>query len=146
MCCDDSCSDNCCVVFFVISLHLRTRQRTHFHAPTIQTNSFCFGSNKEYKDIMFLNLSVLNVSMLQWYTFKLWTVMRFCLFNNGLVCSFSVFLAKYLFFDWYYSTTDFEFIKIFLFVSKKNANTSFLDFKKWGQSFDSGTSPQEVIP
>ena len=45
MCCDDSCSDNCRVVFFVISLHLRTRQRTHFHAPTIQTNSFCFGSN-----------------------------------------------------------------------------------------------------
>ena len=30
-------------LFFVISLHLRTRQRTHFHAPTIQTNSFCFG-------------------------------------------------------------------------------------------------------
>ena len=32
-------------LFFVISLHLRMRQRTHFHAPTIQTNSFCFGSN-----------------------------------------------------------------------------------------------------
>ena len=32
-------------LFFVISLHLRTRQRTHFHAPTIQTNLFCFGSN-----------------------------------------------------------------------------------------------------
>ena len=31
------------VEFFVISLHLRTRLRTHFHAPTIQTNSFCFG-------------------------------------------------------------------------------------------------------
>ena len=59
---------------------------------------------------------------------------------------FIVFLAKYLFFDWSYSTTDFEFIKIFLFVSKKNANTSFLDLKKWGRSFDSGTSPQEVIP
>ena len=37
-------------LFFVvvISLHLRTRQRTHFHAPTIQTNSFCFGSNIIY--------------------------------------------------------------------------------------------------
>ena len=32
-------------LFFVISLHLRMRQRTHFHAPTIQTNSFYFGSN-----------------------------------------------------------------------------------------------------
>ena len=31
--------------FVVISLHLRTWQRTHFHAPTIQTNLFCFGSN-----------------------------------------------------------------------------------------------------
>ena len=41
-----------------------------------------------------------------------------------------VFLAKYLFFNWSYSTTSFEFIKIFFFVSKKNADTSFLDFKK----------------
>ena len=32
-------------LFFVILLHLRMRQRTHFHAPTIQTNLFCFGEN-----------------------------------------------------------------------------------------------------
>ena len=53
--------------------------------------------------------------------------MRLCLFNNGLVCSLLfliVFLAKYLFFNWSYSTTSFEFIKIFFFVSKKNADTS----------------------
>ena len=56
-----------------------------------------------------------------------------------------VFLAKYLFFNWFYSTASFEFIKIFFFVSKKSANTSFLDFKK-GPEFDSGTPPQEVIP
>ena len=58
-----------------------------------------------------------------------------------------VFLAKYLFFNWSYSTTSFEFIKIFFFVSKKNADRSFL-FLKRGQSFDSGTppAPQEVIP
>ena len=30
-------------LFFVILLHLRTRQRTHVNAPTKQTNSFCFG-------------------------------------------------------------------------------------------------------
>ena len=41
-----------------------------------------------------------------------------------------VFLAKYLFFNWSYSTTSFEFIKIFFFVSKKNADTYFLNFKK----------------
>ena len=56
-----------------------------------------------------------------------------------------VFLAKYLFFNWSYSKTSFEFIKIFFFVSKKNADTSFSDFKI-GRSFDSGTPPQEVIP
>ena len=39
----------------------------------------------QYKDIGILYLSVLNVSMLQWYTYKLWTVMRLCLFKNGLV-------------------------------------------------------------
>ena len=33
---------------------------------------------KEYKDIGILYLIVLNVSMLQWYTYKLWTVMRLC--------------------------------------------------------------------
>ena len=50
---------------------------------------FLFDSKyKEYKDIGILYLSVLNVSMQQWYTYKLWTVMRLCLFNNGLVCSF----------------------------------------------------------
>ena len=32
-------------VIIAISLYLRSRQRTHFHAPTIQTNSFCFGEN-----------------------------------------------------------------------------------------------------
>ena len=36
----------------------------------------------EYKDIGILYSSVLNVSMPQWYTYKLWTVMRLCLFNN----------------------------------------------------------------
>ena len=41
-----------------------------------------------------------------------------------------MFLAKYLFFNWSYSTTSFEFIKIFFFVSKNNADTYFLDFKK----------------
>ena len=41
-----------------------------------------------------------------------------------------MFSAKYLFFNWSYFTTSFEFIKIFLFVSKKNADISFLDFKK----------------
>ena len=82
----------------------------------IRKASFLFDSRyKEYKDIGILYLSVLNVSMLQWYTYKLWTVIR---------------LAKYLFFNWSYSTTSFEFIKIFFFVSKKNADTSFLDFKK----------------
>ena len=48
LCRGDCCSENCYVVFcctITLSLHLRTRQRTHFHAPTIQTNSFCFGSN-----------------------------------------------------------------------------------------------------
>ena len=44
--------------------------------------------------------------------------------------SLILFLAKYLFFNWSYSTTSFEFIKIFFFVSIKNADTSFLDFKK----------------
>ena len=43
--------------FFVISLHLRTRQRTHFHAPTIQTNSFCFGSNSYIYVRVFLQIS-----------------------------------------------------------------------------------------
>ena len=38
-----------------------------------------------------------------------------------------VFLAKYLFFNWSYSTTSFEVIKIFFFVSKKNADTSVLN-------------------
>ena len=56
-----------------------------------------------------------------------------------------VFLAKYLFFNWSYSTTTFEFIKIFFFVSKKNADTFFLNLKR-GRTFDSGTPPQEVIP
>ena len=37
-----------------------------------------------------------------------------------------MFLAKNLFFNWSYSTTSFEFIKIFFFVSKKNADTSSL--------------------
>ena len=56
----------------------------------IRKASFLFDSKyKEYKDIGILYLSVLNVSMLQWYTYKLWTVMRLCLFNNVLVCSFS---------------------------------------------------------
>ena len=32
-------------LFFCKITHLRTRRRTHFHAPTIQTNSFCFGEN-----------------------------------------------------------------------------------------------------
>ena len=41
-----------------------------------------------------------------------------------------MFLAKYLFFNCSYSTTSFEFIMIFFFVYKKNADTSFLDFKK----------------
>ena len=41
-----------------------------------------------------------------------------------------VFLTKYLFFNWSYSTTSFEFIKILFFVSKKNADASFSDFKK----------------
>ena len=59
-------------------------------AGVIRKASFLFDSKyKEYKDIGILYLSVLNVSMLQWYTYKLWTVMRLCLFNNGLVCSFS---------------------------------------------------------
>ena len=40
-----------------------------------------------------------------------------------------VFLAKYLFFNWSYSTTSFEFINIFFFISKKIGDTSFLDFK-----------------
>ena len=40
-----------------------------------------------------------------------------------------MFLAKYLVFNWSYSTTSFELIKIFFFVSKKNADTYFLDFK-----------------
>ena len=47
-----------------------------------------YSKYKEYKDIGILYLSVLNVSMLKWYTYKLWTVMRLFLFNNGLVCSF----------------------------------------------------------
>ena len=52
--------------------------------------SFLFDSKyKEYNDIGILYLSVFNVTMPQWYTYKLWTVMRLCLFNNGLVCSFS---------------------------------------------------------
>ena len=56
----------------------------------IRKASFLFDSKyKEYKDIGILYLSVLNVSMLQWYTYKLWTVMRLCLFKKGLVCSFS---------------------------------------------------------
>ena len=56
----------------------------------IRKASFLFDSRyKEYKDIGILYLSVLNVSMLQWYTYKLWTVIRLCLFNKGLVCSFS---------------------------------------------------------
>ena len=56
----------------------------------IRKASFLFDSRyKEYKDIGILYLSVFNVSMLQWYTYKLWTVIRFCLFNKGLVCSFS---------------------------------------------------------
>ena len=50
----------------------------------IRKASFLFDSKyKEYKDIGILYLSVLNLSILQWYTYKL------CLFNNGLVCSFS---------------------------------------------------------
>ena len=44
--------------------------------------------------------------------------------------SLILFLAKYLFFNLSYSTTSFEFIKIFFFASIKNADTSFLDFKK----------------
>ena len=57
--------------------------------------------------------------------------MRLCLFIKWFSVLFLiVFLAKYLFFNWSYSTTSFEFIKIFFFVSKKNADTSFLDFKK----------------
>ena len=104
--------------------------------------------------------------MLQWCTYKIWTVKRFCSFNNSLVCiqytlssralglaavqplgrvrtrakesciqQFStlfliVFLAKYLFFNWSYSTISFEFVKIFFFVSKKNLDTPFLEFKK----------------
>ena len=56
----------------------------------IRKASFLFDSKyKEYKDIGILYLSVLNVSMLQWYTYKLWTVIRLCLFNKSLVCSFS---------------------------------------------------------
>ena len=56
----------------------------------IRKAPFLFDSKyKEYKDIGILYLSVLNVSMLQWYTYKLWTVMRLCLINNGLVCFFS---------------------------------------------------------
>ena len=56
----------------------------------IRKASFLFDSRyKEYKDIGILYLSVFNVSMLQWYTYKLWTVIRLCLFNKGLVCSFS---------------------------------------------------------
>ena len=54
----------------------------------IRKASFLFDS-KEYKDIGILYLSVLNVSMLQWYTYKLETVIRLCLFDSGLVCSFS---------------------------------------------------------
>ena len=46
MCCDDSCSDNCRVVFFVISLHLRTRQRTHFHARQYKQIHFVLGQIK----------------------------------------------------------------------------------------------------
>ena len=59
---------------------------------------FLFGCKyKEYKDIEILYSSVFNVSMLQWYTYKVWTVMKLCLFNNGLLCSFFiVFFAKYL--------------------------------------------------
>ena len=37
LCRDDSCSDHCRV--FMISLHLRTRQRTHFQCPD-NTNKF----------------------------------------------------------------------------------------------------------
>ena len=56
----------------------------------IRKASFLFDSKcKEYKDIGILYLSVLNASMLQWYTYKLRTVIRLCLFNKGLVCSFS---------------------------------------------------------
>ena len=56
----------------------------------IRKSSFLFDSKyRDYKDIGIIYLSVLNVSMLQWYTYKLWTVMRLCLFNSGLVCSFS---------------------------------------------------------
>ena len=40
----------------------------------IRKASFLFDSKyKEYKDIGILYLSVLNVSMLRWYTYKLWT-------------------------------------------------------------------------
>ena len=46
----------------------------------IKKASFLFDSKyKGYKDIGILYLGVLNVSMLQWYTYKLWTVMRLCL-------------------------------------------------------------------
>ena len=56
----------------------------------IRKASFLFDSKyKEYKDIGILYLSVSNVSILQWYTYKLLTVMKLCLFNNGFVCSFS---------------------------------------------------------
>ena len=56
----------------------------------IRKASFLFDSKfKEYKDIGILYLSVLNVSMIQWYTYKLWPVVGLCLFNNGLVGSFS---------------------------------------------------------
>ena len=51
-----------------------------------------------------------------------------------------------LFIDWYYSATGFEFIKILFFLSKKNMDTLFLDFKKglaW--SFDSETPPKNVF-
>ena len=43
----------------------------------IRKASFLFDSKyKEYKDIGILYLSVLNVSMLQWYTYKLWNTYK----------------------------------------------------------------------
>ena len=108
---------------------------------------FLFDSKyKEYKDIGILYLSVSNVSMLQWYTYKLWTVMRLCLFNNCLVCSFS-----YCSWPSICSSTGLtlqqvlNLLRYFSLFPKRMRIHLFLILKR-DQSFDSGTPPQEVIP
>ena len=48
----------------IISLHLRTRLRTHFHVPTIQTNSFLFGDYIYITDITKNNAAVITAAVI----------------------------------------------------------------------------------